>query len=295
MDCDLTCPVCEKEYRLFPIDFFASPYPFCSDRCRLIDQGLIRRVNASTPIPEEKLPLPQTPDPVYGYAWLEEELKSVNNCADEMVYYDGDIEGIIDREPTILSPPSSSYNGANMSNLLDIEMPKAIRHAVIQTDSIMRRDTQRGTNCSDGSKQAIGHFLTNLRRNIDRIHNDAADYDVKRFIVKQLCKQGQWVAPGEIVSGFSIDRYTPGIHSISPSQIQMWAMNANSALSDDEEAEAEINAALDGVAQQIPIVDMQFASLDATDKELNIVLDELCELLDDDEDVLPIVEASIIR
>ncbi len=281
-----TCPICEQEFP-FQSSCLNGHFPFCSEKCQLVDQGL-RKPDASTQENGEKLPLPLEPDPVYGYALVEEELATVNDC-DPMVYHDYDEEVRID--PELFIPT----NGAPMSKLLDIEMPKLIRRSVIETERVMRRDTQRGTNRADGDAQTIGHFMTNLRRHINDLHNDVAGYDVKKFLVNELCKKGQWLAPGEISGGFSIPGHSPAARAITESRVQMWAANSNSALSDDEEKEAQIHASLDYVAQQQPIIDSQFAAFQETENELNTVLDQLADVIDDEGDVLPTVEAAIIR
>ncbi len=283
-----TCPVCEEEFPCLLIEFYNSTHPFCSEKCRLIDMGLAHRVDASTQKPAEKLPLPRMHISRYGKKVFEETKVNKNGHADPMVYYDGDEEGVVDREQ--IFPPLSS-NGTDMSKQLDTEMPMLIRRAVIQTKQIMSRSTQKGTNCEDGDKQSIGHFITCLRRNIEALHCDVADYDVQKFLIKQLCKPGQWMFPGEVSSAISILRHPT--YQFNATRVQMWAMNSATALSEDEETIAEINSALDCVMQSVPVLNMQLDNLREMKDQSNEILVELCQVLDDSEDVLPEVEDAI--
>lgn len=55
------CPICEKTFTIGTIDDLPS-FPFCSDRCKLIDLG--RWIDGDYAIPEKAGPEKQAEEPV---------------------------------------------------------------------------------------------------------------------------------------------------------------------------------------------------------------------------------------
>lgn len=54
------CPICGKTFEVAKLDDLPS-FPFCSDRCKLVDLG--RWIDGAYSIPGIPAPAPDTPDP----------------------------------------------------------------------------------------------------------------------------------------------------------------------------------------------------------------------------------------
>jgi len=59
------CPICAKSFEIAKLDDLPS-FPFCSDRCRMIDLG--RWIDGSYTVPAEDSPPPQNPSDDEGSA-----------------------------------------------------------------------------------------------------------------------------------------------------------------------------------------------------------------------------------